>query len=226
MFNKAEGWQNRFPRLKGKVSKIKSFIPAVLYAWGKVCDETDEGHQAVTLALKMNAKMDAVIDEYPGAIFLPRQAARELKAAAFLFLNQLNFLADMYNTAGDMLFDVTMKGHMLAHACIRAGDINPRRTWCFSGERAMLMVRQLGQSCCRGIRAPEIGKQLLTKYVCGLHMRLNSEVVFFNDGDLDDFLTGFDDIADFELPMGADGNEWTRDDLRKKDDLRKGCQLL
>ena len=76
MFNKAEGWQNRFPRLKGKSSKIKSFIPAVLYAWEKVCDATDEGHRAVTLALKMNAKMDAVIDEYPGAIVLPRPAAR------------------------------------------------------------------------------------------------------------------------------------------------------
>ena len=97
-----------------------------------------------------------------------------------------------------MLFDLTVKSHMMAHIALTAHEINPRRTWRFAGERMMFLVRRLGQSCSRGIKPHGTGRKLMTKYRCGLHLIFEDLCEWLaddDDGDLLDGIGGIDKIA-------------------------------
>ena len=127
-----------------------------------------------------------------------RNSLREMRASCFIFLQQYNYVAGFYNVDGAMIFDVAAKTHMLAHIALTCHEISPRRTWCFSGERLILFVRRLGQSSCRGIKAHEIGRKLLTKYLCGLHLLLTDACEWFSEDEMGDALSSVDG-AELEL---------------------------
>lgn len=55
-----------------------------------------------------------------------------------------------------MLFDVTPRAHFVAHVAIRAADLNPRRSGCFSGERMILLMRRIAQSCTRAVQETDV----------------------------------------------------------------------
>ena len=175
---------------------MKDVIPALHSAFGKVMNPGDPKHQAIELALRMSHKMDNIIDRHPSAIALPTEASSDLRGAAFVFLGQLNYLTQAYSDAGVMV--------LLAHIALRSGDSNPRRTWCFAGERMMLHVRRLGQSCARSIQASQIGRKLLSKYRCGLlfllkkqgHDMSEDEINALCEGDLGDLDSMEIDIAE------------------------------
>ena len=137
--------------------------------------------------------MDRVLDDHPADIVLPPAAAREFRVSCFIFLTQYNLLASRYNIDGDMIFNITPKCHMVAHIGLTAHEINPRRTWCFSGERMMFLVRRLGQSCCRGIKPQDIGWKLLSKYRIGLNLIFSETSEWFDDDELEWLLAGADD---------------------------------
>ena len=165
----------------------------------------DPKHQAIELALRMSHNMDNIIDRHPDAIVLPTEASSELRGAAFVFLGQLNYLAQAYNEAGDMVFDITIKAHMLAHIALRSGDINPRRTWCFSGERMMLHVRRLGQSCARGIQPSQMGRKLLSKSRCGLVLLLKKQGHQMSEDEINALCRGDpDDLDSMEIDIAED----------------------
>ena len=203
MFTKIDSWRRNFPRLKGRAGQVKNLVPALHYAFTKISDLADPKHKAIELALRMSHKMDSVLDRHPAEVVLPTAAAAELRGAAFVFLNQLNYLAQAYNDAGDLVFDVTIKSHMLAHIALRSGDINPRRTWCFSGERMMLHVRRLGQSCAKGIQASQIGRKMLTKYRCSLKLLFDRAAHELSNDELDAILAGgsLDDLESMEVDL-------------------------
>ena len=142
MFSSLRSWRTSFPKLKGKAAQVKHLTPALAYAWSKVREVGNPKHDAVSLALDMSVQMDRVLDDHPGAVVLPNDASDDFIAVSFVFLNQYTRLATLYNTGGDMVFNVTVKSHMVAHIALRAGDLNPRRAWCFSGERGY---------CCSGV---------------------------------------------------------------------------
>ena len=149
-FTKASRWRNTFPKLKGRASEIKHLGLALAYAWEKIMDGSDPKHQSILLALQMSVKMDKLLDDHHEDIRLPDVVAADLCTAGFVFLDQFTCLANSYNTMGNMLFNLTVKCHMLAHICLRCNQMNPRRAWCFSGERMMLLMRRIVQSCTRG----------------------------------------------------------------------------
>ena len=127
----------------------------------------------IRLALQSSLQVDRIIDQYPGSIRLPREAAEELITHGFTYLNTCTLLANRYNVAGDMIFNVTVKAHFFAHILLRSRYLNPRRAWCFSGERFMLIMRKLTASCVRGITLKELSGKLLTKYRHGLSLALS-----------------------------------------------------
>ena len=62
----------------------------------------------------------------------------------------------------------------------------------------MFLVRRLGQSCSRGIKPHDIGRKLMTKYRCGLHLIFGELCGWLADdefGDLLDGMGGIDEIA-------------------------------
>ena len=195
MFSNASSWRTNFPKLKGKAAQVKHLTPALSYAWSKLKTVGNTNHDAVTLALDMSLRMDRVLDAYPGSVTLPEEAAEDFVASSFVFLHQYTRLASLYNAGGDMVFNVTVKSHMVAHIALRAGDLNPRRAWCFSGERMMLLMRRVAQSCCRGIEATELGRKMLSKYRYGLHLVLTDSAEW-SEAVVDEM---FRDVAAYEV---------------------------
>ena len=141
MFTKEDGWRAQFPKLKGRAAEIKHFGPALLYPCRQMFSPGDTDHDAIILSLEMGTKMDVILDSHPDAFVLPREVATVFQGAAFVYMNQVSPLADRFNTAGRMLFNITVKSHFLCHLGLRCFDLNPRRAWCFTGERFMLVQR-------------------------------------------------------------------------------------
>ena len=79
-----------------------------------------------------------------------------------------------------MLFNCTVKSHMVAHICLKSNILNPRKTWCFSGERMMLLMRRIVQSCARGTGPVEINWKVIEKYRQAMHLSL-SDLLEWND---------------------------------------------
>ena len=117
MFTTPTCWRNRFPKLKGKAGQIKHLLPALLYAFDRLRDPTDERQSMIRVALQSSLKVDRIIDQYPGSIRLPREASNELITHGFTYLNTCTLLANRYNVAGDMIFNVTVKAHCLPTFC-------------------------------------------------------------------------------------------------------------
>ena len=152
-----------FPKLKGKAGCIKHFIPAITDAFAQFMTVGSLQHVLLLEALKSSLAMDRVIDDHPGNVVLPAHAARSFTAHGFNFLMKYTELSNWYNANGYMLFDFTVKAHMICHILLRAGDLNPRRSWCFSGERMMLIMRKVAQSCVRAIQPRDLSSNMLRK---------------------------------------------------------------
>ena len=111
MFSSLSSSRTSFPKLKGKAAQIKHLTPALAYAWSKVRDVGNPKHDAVSLALDMSVQMDRVLDDHPGAVVVPNDASDEFVAVSFVFLNQYTRLATLYNTGGDMVFNISQITH-------------------------------------------------------------------------------------------------------------------
>ena len=127
MFTKASGWRNQFPKLKGRAADVKGLVPALAYAWSKLMTPVDENQESIMLTLKMSTRMDSVLDSHPAEFVLPPGAAKEFRAAGFMYLNQLSFLANRYNAQGAMLFNRIVKSNMVAHICLKANILKPAK---------------------------------------------------------------------------------------------------
>ena len=128
----------------------------------------DDKHEAILLGLEMTWQMDQILNDHPTTFTLPREAYEKCKACGLVFLSQFNFLAQTYNTDGDLVFNVTVKCHMLCHIILRSHELNLRRVWCFSGERFMPITRKLTQSCVRGTSSSDAAYKIMTKHRHGL----------------------------------------------------------
>ena len=79
------------------------------------------------IALQMSVNIDRILDHYPDEFTLPPAAASEFQGAVFVYLNQVTSLANRFNSAGRMVFNITVKTHCLAHFGCRVHCLNPRR---------------------------------------------------------------------------------------------------
>ena len=145
--------------------------------------------------------MDRVLDAHPGSFTLPQEAAEDFVASTFVFLNQYTRLASLSNAGSGMVFNVTVKSHMVAHIALRAGDLSPRRAWCLSGERMMLLMRRVAQSSCKGIQATELGRKMLSKYIYGLHLVLTDSAEWLGEAVVDEVFRDTAAIESVELAI-------------------------
>ena len=71
-----------------------------------------------------------------------------------------------------MIFNLTVKTHMLAHVAMKCDQLNPRRAWCFTGERLMLLIRRIVQSCSKGTTLADHNVKFTEKYRHAMHLVL------------------------------------------------------
>ena len=77
---------------------------------------------------------------------------------------------------------------------LRSGDLNPRRSWCFSGERMMLVARRLAQSCVRGLHPTNLCYKLMSKYRHGIYHMLSDASDWVSSVQLEEWLRDGDAI--------------------------------
>ena len=169
MFTNPNAPRNDFPRLKGKAAEIKNFVPALAWVWHFWMDEDELSHRQIELGLRMSARIDAILADNVFTNILPEAQRQEFSHCVWVFLACQNAAAMHFGGQGDVLFDVTIKSHHLAHWALEVNHINPRRGWCYAGEAFMNRMKFLGASAVRGNTPGRAAIKSLEKYRCALH---------------------------------------------------------
>ena len=119
------------------------------------------------MMLKLNCRMEDIIDEHQDSMRFPNGAAEASQKACFSMFHVQHGLQMHFRDLGNRkLFNMTSKCHFLCHIDINSSHVNPRKTWCFQGEDQMRRVQRLAQSCRRRLN----GMDATTKMV--KHLRL------------------------------------------------------
>ena len=167
------GSKVKFPKLKGKAYEVKVLMPALVWAWDQYRTVGDAAHSQIKVLLACSVHLDHLLDIHKEADVLPPDAAKEFMNAGFAVNTCMTSLLDLFSEEyGWSLFNITPKNHYLAHICLAAKYLNPRRAWCYAGEDMMRHVRRMGSQSARGVTADKIGKKLMTYYMHALGMSL------------------------------------------------------
>ena len=176
MFCKESSPRKEVAQLKGSASEIRHFCTSLLEAWNHFMDNGIEWHRYVLLALKLNLRMDTILDNYVGEYKLPPDAADELEACVWNFNIVYLTLANYFAPRGGKISNQTYKCHGLIHACQMARYIHPRLAWCFGGEDMMGKSKVLAASCVKGNCPQSSQLKLASKYAAGLHFKLHDDI--------------------------------------------------
>ena len=76
-------------KLKGKAAEVRDLGPVLHKVWMAFYNPNLEVHRKIELVLRTGARLDAVLDEHPGAYALPRDAAADLVSTAFVTCHSL-----------------------------------------------------------------------------------------------------------------------------------------
>ena len=202
MFTKEASWRTIFPKLKGRAAEVKHFGPALLHACRQMLDPTNGDHASMILSLEMSCKIDDILNNHPDDFMLPPPVATEFQGAVFVYMNHFGALARRFNADGRCLFNVTVKTHFLCHIALRCFALNPRRAWCFSGERFMLVQRRMIASCARGTPTVDINLKAMEKYRHALHLAMTT----------DEFDVVASDLLDEAVEEAAAGHDGAMDE--------------
>ena len=164
-----------FPKLRGKAAEIKYFGKPLLAVWSKWMNPALVVHRRIHLMLKCNVMMEDIMSEHKNDFALPPESATKFKQTAFT-MAQLqtqvaeHFLSNCLHEQGQPLFDITSKTHMVLHCALLSGSINPRKTWCFTGEDMMQKGQILFASCAKGDTGPDAVCKGMSHYRLALHL--------------------------------------------------------
>lgn len=164
-------------KMRGKAAELKGLGAPLLFLWEKYMNPGLDVHRKVRLLLKLNCKMEAIVDTYSDCFKLPAEIAAEFLDACWVMyelekeLHQ-HFLDD--EDCDKKLFSLTSKAHMVMHSAMLSGTISPRLIWCFMGEDFMRKIQKLAESCVRGVKGTNVSQKMTMHYRLALHMELLS----------------------------------------------------
>lgn len=158
------------PKLRGKACEIKSFGPVLLALWQRYMNHSIKVHQQISMMLKLNCRMESLISEHKSSVSFPALAAQEFQDSAFAMCALQQVISNHFEDEGHTMFATTSKNHMLLHIAMMSKDINPRLTWCFTGEDMMHKCQRLLQACVNGLKNPQATVKAATHYRLGMHL--------------------------------------------------------
>jgi hypothetical protein len=171
MFTSARSPNSSFPKLKGKGAEIKGFGEPLLHAWERWMSNDDVQHVRVKLLLGASVKLEHMLVEHADLIKFPTLVADDFLSTTVDLLLLATALAKHYNEMGRKLWDITPKAHYLFHCAYNARFLNPRLSWCYSGEDYMQKIKRVAQSCVRGTPLQLVGRRIAVKFVRGFTFR-------------------------------------------------------
>lgn len=164
-----------FPKLRGKAAEIKHFGPVVLALFTKFMNKNLEIHKTIQTLLKLNVKMEQILESHKEAVALPEQAAMQFKNCAMAMAQMQLKCSEHFLEEPDIkAFNITSKTHMVVHSALLSKYLNPRKVWCFSGEDFMRKVQRLGESCVTGNNAAQASIKMVSHYRVAMHLEFQN----------------------------------------------------
>ena len=178
MFSFVSNPELKMPILKGRAAEIKSLGPALLETFREFSGIAHAvvplvQQQQIEMALRASVGMDDILAQHKGEIKFDDDVYNDFYNNGFMYLMLFNSLAMYYSEAAvpaKKLFDLTIKGHELAHCILEARWLNPALGWCYAGEDFMFRFRRLMQRCVHNNRPSAAANAFVTKYCVGLHL--------------------------------------------------------
>jgi hypothetical protein len=166
-----------FPKLKGKAYEVKLALEAVQEACKEFMTATNVTHAMIMEALGLSIKMGEILSINASDFCWPESVSDDYIDKAFSFLVLFSALSSHFKDLKDKhgfpskLFNVTIKCHMLAHSALMSRHMNPRISWCYSGEDLMQKMRALTHSVVFGNVMQNVCWTMLRKYRCGMNLK-------------------------------------------------------
>ena len=162
------------PKLRGRGAEVKGLCPVILALFQELHNPFLETHRQILCMLKLNWKMESILDEFKMDLCLPPIPAAEFKQACYSMLH-LNHLLEQHFQGQEgcpNLFNVTPKHHMLLHLADHCHQISPRLIWNFTGEDSMKLLKSLGASACKGLKPSAVVSKITQHWRYGMHCEL------------------------------------------------------
>ena len=164
-------------KLRGKAGELKGVGPAILDLWQSKMNPALEIHVKIQLLLKLNCKIESLLDFHSDSVAMPSAAAKKCVQHAFAMTQLQSEISNYFAADEDCdktLFNLTGKNHMVLHSVMLSSFLHPWMVWCFMGEDFMRKVQKIGESCVRGLQATAVSKKMLSHYSLGMHKQLCS----------------------------------------------------
>ena len=131
----------------------------------------DTQHKQIKIALGDSGRMEEIVDMHTDKPRLPPGHRAELLEIGFRFLTLFSALASHYAriVPARRVFNLTIKGHYLAHTILQSQWLHPKFGWCYSGEDFMQQSKRLMARCTAGNSAQKASLKFSTIYRIGLH---------------------------------------------------------
>ena len=161
------------PKLKGRAAQVAAIAEPMLALWLQHMDKTSEQHKQIRTWLKLNVSVEKLIKNNEDEIAFAQEDHLSLKKMCFGMAQLHRNLNQSYAENGAKLFADIPKLHAWLHSALASCYLNPRLTWCFRQEDNMNVHRTLAQSCCRGMRGPQVTAKMVAKMRIALHLQLD-----------------------------------------------------
>ena len=154
--------------LKIKGAECKHLLkPICLIASERRDNEFDRRLASCLLAVD---RLIDIIDD--AGMFLTSAEHSELTVALGHFNGHYAWLNKWAEAQDRLLFNITIKFHMIVHLVASAQFLNPRYFWCFRGEDYVGKVSALAASVSMGVGIIALSQKVVMKYRHWLHLRL------------------------------------------------------
>ena len=179
-FNRLTMFQRKSgpPKLRGKGAEIHHLHKVVLHLWSKHHNHHITVHRQILTVLKLNSRIEDLLDEHKESVALPAAAAKELLDACCSNCSMCHvqsLLFDHFSDEPVQLFNTTLKTHDLIHLALHSHQINPRVVWNFCGESYMGILKFLSANCVKGVAPQDACTKMLHHWSYCTHCEMQKK---------------------------------------------------
>ena len=160
------------PKLRGKAAEVHHLHKVMLHLWSKHYNKDIAVHRQILALLKMNSKVEDLLDEYRHEMALPANAAKEFLDTCCCMCHLQQLLFDHFGDEEVQLFNITLKTHDIIHLALHSHQVSPRAIWNFSGESNMGILKLLGSSCVKGLAPQDCCAKMMQHWTYGMHFQM------------------------------------------------------
>ena len=137
-------------------------MPGVLAQFVGERNRHSDHEEQFLCALRAASDMDAIVAS--SGLFLGLPRAQKLEALYEDFCLRMNVLTMDSIAQGKLLYNQTVKLHMMQHTCQLAKFCNPRLLWAYRWEVLMQKMIRCASNCTRSTSSEQVGNKTMVCY--------------------------------------------------------------